>query len=472
MADNYTDTSSSLSEYRIPILNIKLSELFIGSRSIWAVMILLMLTSLWVIFSASSTKAFEALNQGSSFFLFFGKHMFFMLLALCCCVFVSHIPTEKFMNKGNATKILLITIVLLISVFFIGRDVNDAKRAISVFGISFQPSELARLALINYVAALLHRPKGEHATVKTFNQIAFATIIVCFIIFIENISTAVILFSVIYFMALIGQANKKMMMRTTLLGAVGVVLVIGIIAMMPSPKEIEAGTAPHNAISKVLSKVGRSSTGVMRIKRFVTQMNAPINEDTYFDVSNKDLQVVSSQKAIANGGLWGVGFGKSQLRNFLPEAYSDFAFSIILEEGGLIGAVGVIGLYLALFFFIGGIARQSRGTYRSLLTMGIGLIITLQAMIHIMICVNLFPITGQNLPFVSRGGSSYIVTAIYFGILLSASNEGKLIRQREIANASGIEGMPIVEANKVPGMDEEEVEEDYFETEEDDYGEE
>lgn len=453
MSESSSNSISRLAEYRIPIWNKKLSELFIGSKSIWGVMIVLMLVSMWVIFSASSPKAFNALNEGSNFFQFFGKHLFFMCGALVVCILVSHLPTEKLMAKGSATWILIISILLLVSVFFIGTDHNDAKRAINVLGFSFQPSELARLALINYVAALLHRPKGEHASVKTFKNIAVATVLVCGIIFIDNISTAVILASVIYFMALIGQANKKMMLRTTLVGVAGLTLVVIIIAAMPSPRDIESGTAPNNFVSKTLGKVGRSSTGVMRIKRFVTQVNAPINENTYFDASRKDLQVVSSQKAIANGGIKGVGFGKSELRNFLPEAYSDFAFSIILEEGGLLGAIVVIGAYLALFFFIGGIARESRGTYRSLLTMGIGLIITLQAIIHILICVNLFPITGQNLPFVSRGGSSYLVTAIYFGILLSASNEGKIIREREIAEASGIEGMPIVEAEKVPEWD-------------------
>lgn len=464
MVENNIDSSSNISDFRIPLLNLKLSDLFIGSKSIWGVMVVLMLVSMWVVFSASSTKAFKALNQGGDFFLFFGKHLLFMFAALIFCVAVSHIPTEKFMNKGNATKILIFTIILLVSVFFIGRDVNDAKRAISFFGLSFQPSELARLALINYVAALLHRPRGEHSTEKTFWKIAFATFVVCFIIFWENISTAVILTSVIYFMAFIGQANKKWMFRLTLAGIAGIVLVVITIMAMPSPKEIEAGTVQQNVVSKVLEKVGRSSTGVMRIKRFVSQVNAPINEDTYFDIASKDLQVVSSQKAIANGGLRGVGFGKSELRNFLPEAYSDFAFSIILEEGGLLGALLVIGAYLALFFFIGGIARQSRGAYRSLLTMGIGLIITFQAMIHILICVNLFPITGQNLPFVSRGGSSYLITAIYFGILLRASHEGKMIRQREIAEASGIDGMPVVEANRIPEID---YEEEFIDEEED-----
>ncbi|MDN4753439.1 FtsW/RodA/SpoVE family cell cycle protein [Porphyromonadaceae bacterium W3.11] len=450
MGDHNTDNDTVLSNYKIPFMNKTLSDLFIGSRSIWGVMIVLMLVSTWVIFSASSTKAFESLNQGSSFFLFFGKHLFFMLIALCFCVGVSHIGTKYF--KRYSTVILIASVFLLILVFFVGNDINDAKRSLSIGPISFQPSELARLALINYVAALLHLPKGEHASIKTFKKIAYATVLVCGIIFIDNISTAVILASVIYFMALIGRANKKMMFRTTLVAVAGFIFVAGVIIMMPDPKDIESGAAERTFVGKALSKVGRSSTGVMRIKRFVTQVNAPINETTYSDSSNKDLQVVSSQKAIANGGLMGVGFGKSELRNFLPEAYSDFAFSIILEERGLLGAIIVIGAYLALFFFVGGIARESRGTYRSLLTMGIGLIITLQAIIHILICVNLFPITGQNLPFVSKGGSSYVITAIYFGILLSASNEGKIIRQREVADASGIEGMPVVEANKVPDL--------------------
>lgn len=134
-----------------------------------------------------------------------------------------------------------------------------------------------------------------------------------------------------------------------------------------------------------------------------------------------------------------MGPGNSDLRNILPEAYSDFIFCIIWEEHGIFGAAFVIAVYIAFLFAVGKIARETRSVYKSLLVLGIALIITLQAFMHMMVSTNLFPITGQNLPLISRGGTSYIITCVYMGVILAVSRENEQKEQERVAKASGLE---------------------------------
>lgn len=410
-------------------------KIFVGSKAIWAIMLILMSVSAWVVFSSTSTKAFQAMNQGGSFFGVFVKHIMFMFIGLILCVVVSHTPVKHFRNFS--VHLLLVSVVLLAMVPFFGVEINDAKRYLNLFGISFQPSEVVRLALINYVAAMLRKKDGQHASVETFMWIMIPSFLICAWIAMENVSTGGILFIVIFAMSLIGGANKEWMTRLALAGGVAVVLLVAVLLAVPS-----------NPDGK-LTGVGRLSTVKGRIERFVEQSTQPITTKTFSDPTGIDAQVVSAQKAIANSGVVGVGFGNSKLRNFLPEAYSDFVYCIIIEEGGLLAAVIVLLAYIVLFFTIGGIARRTRSVYKSLLVMGIGMIITLQALLHMMICTNLFPITGQNLPFISRGGSSYVVTAVYFGILLAVSNENKMRANQELAKVSG---NTVVEPEVIPEM--------------------
>ena len=409
------------------------SRLFIGSKAIWVIMLVLMSISLWIVFSSTSTKAFGSWASGGGFFSMFGKHVLSMILSIGICVAVSHIPLRYF--RRYAPLFLILSFISLIFVLFRGQDLNEAKRQISLFGISFQPSELARLALINFVATQLRFKDGLHASVKNFWIIFGTTILICGPIFKENISTALILLSVVFCISYIGGANRKWLSRLFWGGLAVLAVLIALLIFVPSIRE---GGAT------------RLGTGYARIERFVTQVGAPIDTDTYSDIDGKDLQIVSSQRAIANSHLLGVGFGKSEMRNLLPEPYSDFVFSILVEEGGIAAAILVVLTYLALFFTIGGIGRRTNNVYQTLLVLGIGLIITLQAFLHMLICVNLFPITGQNLPFISRGGSSYLVTGIYFGILLAVSNDNKRKEEERIAKAGGMN--QIVSAEAIPEM--------------------
>lgn len=413
-----------------------MSKIFVGSKAIWAIMLVLMAVSLWVVFSSTSTKAFSSWASGGSFFQMFWKHIASMALAIVFCVALSHLPLK--ILRRFAGPILIISVGLLIYGLFRGEELNGATRQVRLAGISFQPSELVRLTLINFVASRLRFKDGLHATTRNFWIIFAPTIVICGIIFLDNMSTALILGAVVFYLAYIGGANRKLINLFFFGALAALAIMVAAVIFIPSLRSGEAA---------------RLGTGYGRIERFFSQVGQPINTDTFDDISGKDLQIVSSQRAIANSHFFGVGFGKSEMRNLLPEPYSDFVFSIIIEEGGIPIATLVVLTYLALFFAVGGIARRTSSVYYTLLVLGIGLIITLQAILHMLICVNLFPITGQNLPFISRGGSSYLVTGAYFGILLAVSKSNQEMADRRIANVSG---NSVVVPEAVPEMPKEE----------------
>ncbi|MDO5036075.1 MAG: FtsW/RodA/SpoVE family cell cycle protein [Porphyromonas sp.] len=400
---------------------ITISKLFVGDKALWAAIFLLMLTSIVVVFSATSSMAFRAENRGHSFFSVYGTHLMHMTLGLASMIIVSHIPTK--ILRQYALPFLVFAIGLLVYVLVAGTSIQGAKRYIRVLGISLQPSEIARFALINYVAMTLRKKDGDYATTKTLLRITIASAIVLVLVGLNNNSTAMLIAITIYMICIMGGANRKWLFRATLLGIAFVVLFFSVISFIPQVREI-----------------GRVGTLVSRIERFKAQSGGqPINSITFPDPSGEDRQLIASQKAIANSQLRGVGPGNSELREILPEAYSDFIFCIIWEEYGVAGAFIVVSIYIFLFFTIGKIARRTQSVYKSLLILGIAIIITLQAILHMMVSTNLFPITGQNLPFISRGGTSYIMTAAYFGVVLAVSNENKREERQRAARASGME---------------------------------
>lgn len=435
-----------LSDIRLPFIGRRLGDLFLGSRAIWVIAILLMAVSLCVIFSATSTKAFSTWNAGGHFFSFFRKHILYILISIVAMIGVSHIPMRFWRNQRVAFLILLGMVVLLFLVPIVGEEINGARRSFRIAGFSLQPSEFARLALINFTAVLLTQAKYYGSRVS-FWWIAISTVLCCGIIIRDNISTAVLLGATIYILCFFGGAHKVLMRRTGLLALVGVVLAVGAILAMP---DVTKDGSNEHGITKMLGKVGRASTGVARIQRFANQAFAPINEHTYSDLSGVDLQIVSAQRAIANSHLIGVGPGNSDLRNYLPEAYSDFVFAIIVEEYGIGGAFVVLLLYIVLFYVISRVAKFATTPHARLLALGIGVIILLQAIVHMLICVHLFPITGQNLPFISRGGSSYLATSVYFGILLRISEDRKIAERHMAAVATEDERIIPVRAERIP----------------------
>lgn len=403
---------------------------FNGDKTIWLVILGFMLISIVLVFSATSNIAFLSEQRGGGFYKPILRHSFHVFLAFVVCVVGAHIPTRLFAKMSRL--LIFISILLLLMVFFMGVERNDGKRWIELFGIEFQPSEVARFAVINFTAFRLGRT--DHNDRRAFISVLSVTGIIVLLIFIENISTALLLSVVVFLMGIIGQANSRLLW-TTFGGAI-VAGALGLAALMLTP-------------SSMLEGKGRLATGKARIERFFRSADG--EGDKQLDMNNKDYQIVQSKKAMARGGITGVGPGNSEARYFLPQPYSDFIYAMIVEEYGLIGSFIVLSLYLILFFRIAVITRRTNSMYLKLMLMGIGLAIILQAMINMLVATGVFPVTGQPLPFISRGGTSYIITAAYFAVLLSVSRAAEKDRERRIAEASGV----TVDTVEVPEIEDE-----------------
>jgi len=290
---------------------------------------------------------------------------------------------------------LYVAIPLLIITLFLGKDVNEARRALPLpFGLTFQASDLAKLTLIMYLARILTKKQEMIKDFKSaFVPIMLPVIIVCALILPSNLSTALMLFATSLVLMFIGRVRMKYIF--SLIGIAIAAFSIFILIMMALPKE----------------RQGRLETWQNRIESF-------------FDDSGKEEdQVLQSKIAVASGGILGKMPGNSTQRNFLSHPYSDFIFAIILEEYGLFGGSFVVLLYLILLFRAVRIVTKIPRTFGALLTIGVAFLLVFQALINMGVAVDLLPVTGQPLPLVSMGGTSIWFTSISIGILLSASRE-------------------------------------------------
>ena len=301
-------------------------------------------------------------------------------------------------------------VFLLIATRAFGSPINDSYRWISIGGVQFQPSEIAKICLVAFTAFCLSKRTDENDT-KIFYTIIIAAGITCGIIFIDNGSTAIMLAGIIFLMMFVGQISFKNMGKILLLGGVVVILLFFVI--------------------KNTDLLGRSDTWEGRFKDYgsvdVHHPNFEINDDNY--------QVSHARIAVANGGIIGKMPGNSIERDFLPQAYSDFIYAIIIEELGLIGGFVVLLLYVVLFIRAGIIANRTNRLFQKLLIMGAAMILVTQALANMAVAVGLIPVTGQTLPLISRGGTSTLITCIYFGVILSVSrfdNPKGIKREEEI----------------------------------------
>jgi cell division protein FtsW len=370
---------------------------FQGDSVIWTVFFLLCMISIVELYSASSSLAFRASNHAAPML----RHTMFLALGAAIVVIV-HMVNYKSINK-IAYVVLGISVLALIYAMFKGVSANDAKRWIGVGGVQFQPSEFAKISLLIVVADLISKAKTEVQLNKSFKIIVAVTLIICGLICLENLSTAFILFGVVFLMMIIGRIPFKKL--GILLG--GLILFIALFAacMHVVPKE------------KMWKGFSRYYTWESRIVHFKDQKQ---NKDKYV-ITDENYQVMHGQIAIARGGVFGVFPGNSLERNYLPQAYADYIYAIVVEETGLVGGLCVMALYLFLLFRAGQIAWRCNEPYPSLLVIGLTLMIVLQAMVSMGVTVHLGPVTGQPLPIISRGGTSILVTSIYFGIILSVT---------------------------------------------------
>ena len=359
-----------------------------GDFSVWIIIFLLMIVSLLAVYSSTGTLAYAKRGGNTSYFVM--KHLLMLLMGFGAAIFVHRIPPRYI--AGLANVILISAIISLFAVLFIGTSINGASRWLNLGFFSFQPSELGKIAIVVFTARQLAMHHDEPDTRKAFLPIILAMGVVAGLIFKENLSTFLIIVAISILMMIIGRMPIKYLLGT-------MVVIVGLIALV-------------FVIAPYVPQLKRVETWKSRIER---QFSADQ------DVSGRDYQSIQSKKAIASGGVAGKGPGKSYYRSFLPMAFSDFIFSIILEEYGLFGGVLIILLFLYLMIRGMNIARYSKRPFQKYMVLGFTMLIVMQAFINMMVCVGFIPVTGQTLPLVSMGGSSNVFMGMALGAILGVS---------------------------------------------------
>ncbi|GAB4249067.1 MAG: FtsW/RodA/SpoVE family cell cycle protein [Vicingaceae bacterium] len=377
---------------------------FKGDKVIWIVVTLLSIISILTVYSSIVTLAYKY-KQGDTFYYLF-KHLIIILVGFVLIISAHNVQYKYYSRISQIA--LYLSIPLLLLTLITGANINDASRwlVIPVINQSFQTSDLAKLALIMYLARMLSKHQDH---IKDFKQafvpIMAPVLIVCALILPANFSTAAMLFTTSIIIMFIGRINVKYIL--SLIGIAVVAFAMMLLIAKSYPKLLP-----------------RFDTWVQRIESF----SGKDSETNY--------QAEQAKIAIATGGIIGKGPGKSTQRNFLPHPYSDFIYAIILEEYGLLGGLIVLFLYLVLFYRGVKIANKAERTFGTLLAAGLSFSLVFQAMINMAVAVNLFPVTGQPLPLVSMGGTSIWFTCLAIGIILSVSNnERKKDNLNQLKNA-------------------------------------
>ncbi|MEI8271678.1 MAG: FtsW/RodA/SpoVE family cell cycle protein [Paludibacter sp.] len=393
-----------------------------GDKILWVVFLALCILSIIEMYSASSTLAYKSSNHAMPVI----RHVGFLTGGVIIAFIVHMIPYRWIRIVSYLG--LALSAVLLVFVLFKGHSENDAARWLVIGGVQFQPSELAKLSVIIVAADLISRIRDNTKDEWIyFRNTIIMLIAICGLILLENFSTAAILFIVVFIMMFIGRISFKY------LGSIAAILIVCMVLGFVAVKAL-----PENS----LGPFKRAKTWVARIER---HSDKGAKESKYV-ITDKNRQEIYGQIAIARGGVFGVFPGNSVERDYLPQAYSDFIYSIIVEEMGLIGGIGVIILYLILLFRAGRIVMNCSSVFPAILVMGLSLMIVLQTFINMSVATSLIPVTGQPLPLISRGGTSILITCIYFGIILGITRQivaddqpnGSFLKEEE-------EQLPVVE---------------------------
>lgn len=379
---------------------------FKGDKILWYIIIMLMIASVMVVYSSTGRLAYSEKGGNTLFYLL--KQLFLIGGCFAVMFIVQSIHYRYFYKYAGI--LLVISVILLGYAAFGGTNLNGAGRWIPLpfVGLTFQPSELAKIAIVMYTAKILADAQTETCcediALQRFLLFVGPAILV---IFLDNFSTSALISLVCLILFMVARMRWKLLAITFGTAVAGVVLVVALGFMVPQVREW-----------------GRVGTMVGRINDFV---NGGEDEDNY------SYQSVQARIAVARGGLMGNGPGNSTQRNFLPHPYSDFIYAIIIEEYGLGGGIFIMLLYAVVLFRVGVIGRKSmkgenynaRGfpdIFPALLATGLGLTIILQAMVNMGVCVGALPVTGQTLPLISLGGTSLLFTSASFGIILSIAH--------------------------------------------------
>ena len=407
-------------------MNKKIGNIFKGDKVIWMIFFFLCMISIVEVFSASSNLTYKSQNYIGPIVYHTGTIIFGVVVAIVTL----NIPCRFF--KLMTPFMLLITAITLLWVLIGGQTINGANRVISLMGFTFQPSEIAKGTIVLATAQILSAMQRENgADRKAFKWILWITIPTCFLIGLENLSTAALLFAVVILMMFIGLVPLKQLGK--LVGilvlfaflAIAMVMIVGNDTTGQEVAKTEQTDQPKKK-SKLEKMLHRADTWKGRILKFGKDDVTPQEYDL-----DKDAQVAHANIAIVSSNIIGKGPGQSVERDFLSQAFSDFIFAIVIEELGLLGAAFVVFLYIILLYRSARIASRCENNFPAFLVMGLALLLVVQAAFNMMVAVGLAPVTGQPLPLISKGGTSTIINCAYVGAILSISRSAKMKKEPE-----------------------------------------
>jgi cell division protein FtsW len=362
-----------------------------GDFALWVFTILLIGLGSLVVYSASSALA---LTKGESTEIIFMKHLVNMGLGVASMFFFSKINYRYLGALSTVLMIVSFLLMLLVTFTSAAVTINDASRWLRVplIGLTFQPSDIAKLSVMIYLSSSLSRLQNSVDKFwAIFIRSVFLPMLVIGLIAINNVSTALLLTLLLAIMLFVARVK---------INVFGGLFVLVLLAM---PVLYFASHRTRTAISRISDYIKTDEEGV--------------------GISELPYQVEQANIALARGGINGVGLGHSQQRYFLPEAFSDYIYAIIIEEHGFKFGLLILVLFLAIFYRAMKITQKTTNPFAGLLTTSLGLMIVIQALIHMGVVTGLFPVTGLTLPWISVGGTSILFTGMAFGIILNVSKE-------------------------------------------------
>ena len=394
-----------------------LSQRARGDKVIWAIVIILGLVSLLAVYSSTGLLAYKMNRGNTEVYLF--KQVVFIALGITVIYFMHRINYTFYSRL--AVILFLLSIPLLLYTLFYGVTLNEGSRwiRVPVINLTFQTSDLAKLALFMYVSRQLSKRQSlVHDFKKGFLPMMIPVALICMLIAPANLSTALLLGASCLMLMFIGRIRAKYLLATIGVALVPVLILITLATAYYDKQEQKCEELP------AILQVSRIPTWIKRVQNFMYASKDMDKDDNY--------QVNQAKIAIAKGGWLGTGPGNSESRNFLPHPYSDFIYAIIIEEYGLIGGACLISIYLLFLFRSIRLFRKCPYAFGAFLALGLSFTLVIQALANMAVNVNLVPVTGVTLPLVSMGGSSFLFTCVSIGIILSVARnveqlEGKAI---------------------------------------------
>jgi cell division protein FtsW len=399
-----------------------------GDKVIWTAVFLLAIVSLLVVYSSTGLLAYKMYKGNTEVYLF--KQFAFILVGIMIIYFAHQV---NYTIYSRVAKILFIlSIPLLFYTLFFGVKLNEGSRWIRlpIINMTFQTSDLAKLALFMYLSRLLSKKQDTIKDFRTgFLPVITPVAIICILIAPANLSTALLIGATSLLLLFIGRVSAKHLLLTIAVAAIPVMILIGVAALR---HKANGGTTEKPKAEGRSRLFVRVDTWINRVETFMYGGVASNDDNNY--------QTNQAKIAIAKGGIVGLGPGNSQQRNFLPHPYSDFIFAIIIEEYGMIGGIFIVLIYLVFLLRSIRIFQRCPFAFGAFLALGLSFTLVIQALANMAVNVNLFPVTGVTLPLVSMGGSSFLFTCLAIGIILSVARNAENVESTEENASDAVEG--------------------------------